>query len=151
LWPDPPTFLEPLKDQVFHLHASGKLECRVHGIPYPTVTFKKDWRIIAGSHRIKIVREEYDHWTLNIQNTIHMDEGLYECIAENLAGKVYCTSNVKITGLVLLTNYYLFCNSVKPSRRVSVKLKALDSFKIIFNVHGCRGLDPRGVNNSFFC
>jgi len=94
---DPPTFLEPLKDQVFHLHATGKLECRVHGIPYPTVTFKKDWRVVAGSHRIKIVREEFDHWTVNIQNTIHMDEGVYECIAENLAGSVYCTANVKIT------------------------------------------------------
>lgn len=33
---DPPTFLEPLKDQVFHLRQNGKLECRVHGIPYPT-------------------------------------------------------------------------------------------------------------------
>ena len=33
---DPPTFLDPLKDQVFHLRQNGKLECRVHGIPYPT-------------------------------------------------------------------------------------------------------------------
>ena len=33
---DPPTFLEPLRDQVFHLRQNGVLECRVHGIPYPT-------------------------------------------------------------------------------------------------------------------
>jgi hypothetical protein len=90
--------LEPLKDQVFHLHQNGKLECRVTGIPYPKVHFKKDWRNIAGSHRVKTVRESQDHWTLNIQNAIHMDEGVYECIAENVAGKVYCTANVKITG-----------------------------------------------------
>lgn len=96
---DPPTFLEPLKDQVFHLHHNGKLECRVLGIPYPTVSFKKDWRPVAGSHRIKIAREEFDHWTLSIQNSIRMDEGVYECIAENIAGKVYCTANVKITGV----------------------------------------------------
>jgi hypothetical protein len=94
---DPPTFLEPLKNQVFHLHQNGKLECRVLGIPYPVVQFKKDWRNIAGSHRVKTVREGFDHWTLNIQNAIHMDEGVYECIAENLAGKVYCTANVKIS------------------------------------------------------
>ena len=87
-----------MKDQVFHLHMNGKMECRVHGIPYPKVMFKKDWRPIAGSHRVKIVREEFDHWTLNIQNAIHMDEGVYECIAENVAGKVYCTASVKITG-----------------------------------------------------
>jgi len=95
---DPPTFLEPLKDQVFHLHQNGKLECRVLGIPYPSVQFKKDWRVVAGSHRVKTVREEFDHWTLNIQNSIHMDEGVYQCVAENVAGKVYCTATVKITG-----------------------------------------------------
>lgn len=88
-----------MKDQVFHLHLNGKLECRVHGIPYPAVSFKKDWRPIAVSHRIRIAREEFDHWTLSIQNSIHMDEGIYECIAENVAGKVYCTANVKITGI----------------------------------------------------
>ena len=51
---DPPTFLDPLKDQVFNLRRDSKLECRVNGIPYPTVTFKKDWRMIADSHRIKV-------------------------------------------------------------------------------------------------
>ena len=96
---DPPTFLEPLKDQVFHLHQNGKLECRVHGIPYPSVQFKKDWRLVAGSHRVKTVREGFDHWTLNIQNCIHMDDGVYECVAENVAGKVYCTATVKVTGM----------------------------------------------------
>jgi len=88
---------------VFHLHQNGKLECRVLGIPYPSVQFKKDWRAIAGSHRVKTVREGFDHWTLNIQNSIHMDEGVYECVAENVAGKVYCTATVKITGLSLPT------------------------------------------------
>jgi hypothetical protein len=94
---DPPTFLEPLKDQIFHLRQHGKLECHVHGIPYPKVTLKHDWRVIADSHRIKIIREDHDHWTLNIANAINMDEGMYECIAENVAGKVYCTATVKVT------------------------------------------------------
>jgi len=95
---DPPTFLEPMKDQIFHLHRSGKLECRVHGIPYPTVQFKKDWRVVADSHRLKVTREDYEHWTMNIGNVIHMDEGLYECIAENVAGKVYSSATVRVTG-----------------------------------------------------
>ena len=90
-----------MKDQVFHLRQNGRLECRVHGIPYPTVQFKKDWRVIADSHRVKIAREEYDHWALNISNSIRLDEGVYECVAENLAGKVYCTANVKVTGKAL--------------------------------------------------
>lgn len=101
-----------MKDQIFNLHQSGRLECRVHGIPYPTIQFKKDWRPVAGSHRIKVSREDFDHWSLNMQNAIRTDEGVYECIAENVAGKVYCTANVKIAGniseiyLVLLTLSY---------------------------------------------
>ena len=86
-----------MKDQVFHLRRDGKLECRVHGVPYPKVAFKHDWRVIADSHRIKIVREDFDHWTLNFRNAIYMDEGMYECTAENVAGKVYCKANVRIT------------------------------------------------------
>ena len=31
-------------------------------------------------------------------NVIRMDEGLYECIAENVAGKVYCSATVHVTG-----------------------------------------------------
>ncbi len=46
----------------------------------------------------QIAREDYDHWTLNIRNSIYMDEGLYECVAENLAGKVYCSANIKLIG-----------------------------------------------------
>ena len=34
---------------------------------------------------------------MSIRNTIHMDEGLYECVAENVAGKVYCSATVKCT------------------------------------------------------
>ena len=83
---------------MFHLRHNGRLECRVHGIPYPKVTFKHDWRVVADSHRVKIVREDEEHWTLNVGNAIRMDEGMYECVAENVAGKVYCTANVKITG-----------------------------------------------------
>ena len=81
-----------------YLRRDGKLECRVHGIPYPAVTFKHDWRVIANGHRVKISREDYDHWTLNVNTAIYMDEGMYECVAENLAGKVYCTASVKVNG-----------------------------------------------------
>ncbi len=35
---------------------------------------------------------------MNIRNAIHMDEGIYQCLAENVGGKVYCTANVKVSG-----------------------------------------------------
>ena len=38
-----------------------------------------------------------------------MDEGIYQCMAENVAGKVYCTANVKVSGTtVLLALNYLY-------------------------------------------
>merc|ERR1712142_12356 len=57
---------------------------------------KHDWRVIADSHRIKVARESYDHWAIYFRNAIYMDEGMYECTAENIAGKVYCKADVKI-------------------------------------------------------
>ena len=87
-----------MKDQIFYLHQNGRLECRVHGIPYPTVQFKHDWRFMADSHRVKITREDFDHWSLNMSKVIRLDEGLYECVAENIAGKVYSSVNVKVIG-----------------------------------------------------
>ena len=45
-----------------------------------------------------MTREDYDHWTLSMSSVIRMDEGLYECVAENVAGKVYCSATVHVTG-----------------------------------------------------
>lgn len=85
----------------------------MQGIPYPTVKFKKDWRQVAGSHRVKVAREDFDHWSLNIQNAIRTDEGVYECVAENVAGKVYCTANAKITGNATNFHIYFLANLTK--------------------------------------
>ena len=53
-----------------------------------SVRFKHDWRVVADSHRVKILRQDEDHWTVDINNAIHLDEGrsykyvdLYECKA----------------------------------------------------------------------
>lgn len=96
-----------MKDQIFNLRSTGKLECRVFGIPYPEVEFRKDWRVIADSHRVKIRREEYDHWTLSVDNAIRLDEGVYECVLSNVAGKVYCTATVKVSGDIIKQDHLL--------------------------------------------
>lgn len=50
---------------------------------------------------MQIAREDEDHWTMNIRSAIFQDEGMYECVAENLAGKVYCSANIKVVGKVI--------------------------------------------------
>ncbi|CAH1789060.1 unnamed protein product [Owenia fusiformis] len=93
---DPPTFLEPLKNLTIPLWGSGKLECRVDGLPYPKLSWNKDWRTLPESHRIRIKRKDKDHWVLSLDNVIGRDTGLYICVAENIAGKVHCIANVTI-------------------------------------------------------
>lgn len=81
---------------------SGQIACRIDGIPYPTVRWNKDWHPIGNSARVGIRQEAPDYWSLSIDNAISMDGGLYECIAENIAGKVHCTAKVVVQGMLKL-------------------------------------------------
>ncbi|XP_060079443.1 obscurin-like [Ylistrum balloti] len=92
---DAPTFLEPLRNIVVDHRGSGKLECRVDGIPSPTVKFMKDWRPVTESSRVRIVNEAPDYWSLTIENVMSSDCGQYQCVAENVSGKA--VSSAKIT------------------------------------------------------
>lgn len=68
------------------------------GVPYPTVKFMKDWRPMAESTRTKVWNESPDYWALTVDGAIVMDSGLYQCVAENAAGKAYCSAKVTVQG-----------------------------------------------------
>ncbi|XP_064646394.1 muscle M-line assembly protein unc-89-like isoform X2 [Lineus longissimus] len=93
---DPPVFLEPLKDLNLRVWTAGRMECRVDGLPYPEVKFFKDWHPLAHSARVKVKHTEYDYWSLDIDGAISRDEGMFICVAENIAGKVHCTASLHI-------------------------------------------------------
>ncbi|XP_021352030.1 titin-like isoform X3 [Mizuhopecten yessoensis] len=92
---DAPTFLEPLRNVVVDHRGCCKLECRVDGIPLPTVKFMRDWRPMTESSRVKIVHEAPDYWCLTLENAMSSDCGQYQCVAENASGKA--VSSAKIT------------------------------------------------------
>lgn len=77
-----------------------------------SVQLKHDWRVVADSHRVKVQREDQDHWTMTINNAIHLDEGrplpfgcpphhivdveevisLYECLVSMCVGQFYTSA-----------------------------------------------------------
>ena len=54
-----PHFLENLDVATWMMRKSGKLECRVEGIPYPDIKWYKDWQPLAESSRVRVKFEKY--------------------------------------------------------------------------------------------
>ena len=77
---------------------SARFECRVDGTPAPSVKWNKDWRPISETARVKLKHRSPDHWSLSIDNAKYMDSGQYEVLAENVAGKVYCSAKLTVEG-----------------------------------------------------
>lgn len=98
LFLDAPTFLEPSVDLFLDIHKSGKFECRVDGIPYPKVRWMKDCRYLTESSRVKITHTKPNLWTLQLNDVISLDGGLYTCEAENMAGKSMCSAHLFVDG-----------------------------------------------------
>ncbi|KAJ8321036.1 hypothetical protein KUTeg_002623 [Tegillarca granosa] len=95
---DPPMFLDPLKDLVIDSRGRGRLECRIDGIPYPTVKWMKDSVTLGESTRLKFHHEDPDYWSLTIDSAIMMDSGHYTCVAENNAGQAVSSCRISIAG-----------------------------------------------------
>lgn len=91
-------FLDPLKDLVIDSRGRGRLECRVDGIPYPTVKWMKDSKSLGESSRLKFHHEEPDYWSLTLESAIMMDSGHYTCVAENHAGQAVSSCRINIAG-----------------------------------------------------
>lgn len=87
-----------------------KLSCSVDGIPYPSVRFMKDWRPLTDSSHLS-VNNDPNHpecWALTIRNAIVPDAGNYVCVAENVAGKVFCTGKVSVVGEIKLFKILIY-------------------------------------------
>ena len=87
-----------MRDARCRVWTNGKLECRVEGKPYPKVKFFKDWHALTHTARMQLQQSDYNYWALSLDGVIMRDEGLYICVAQNLAGKAYCFANLKVEG-----------------------------------------------------
>ncbi|XP_067145351.1 LOW QUALITY PROTEIN: obscurin-like [Centruroides vittatus] len=91
-----PSFIQRLEFVSIMNRRSGRMHCRVTGVPYPKIKWYKDWFPIYDSERYKILWEEPDKCTLFINGAILKDSGLYSCSASNLAATVSCSAMVSV-------------------------------------------------------
>ena len=93
---EPPVFTRRLREVTGMAHRSVRMECKVEGVPTPTVKWFKDWLPLSESERTKLLWEEPDSGTLFISSSISRDAGLYSCSASNLAGKASTSAMLNI-------------------------------------------------------
>ncbi|NP_989583.2 vascular endothelial growth factor receptor 1 precursor [Gallus gallus] len=99
-----PALLRQLMDQTVNTSNSAMLECQVHGIPEPQITWFKNHEEIQQESGIILGPGSR---MLFIERVKEEDEGLYQCIATNLKGSVESTAYVTVQGTVERSNLEL--------------------------------------------
>nr|XP_029500270.1 contactin-5 [Oncorhynchus nerka] len=66
-------------------------ECKATGIPRPTYRWLRNGELITPQSRVEMVNGE-----LIIQKVQQADSGMYQCVAENKYGAIYCSAELKI-------------------------------------------------------
>uniref|UniRef100_A0A8C7I896 Contactin-5 n=1 Tax=Oncorhynchus kisutch TaxID=8019 RepID=A0A8C7I896_ONCKI len=82
-------------------------ECKATGIPRPTYRWLRNGELITPQSRVEMVNGE-----LIIQKVQQADSGMYQCVAENKYGAIYCSAE-----LTILASPPVF--SLKPVRLIA--------------------------------
>ena len=90
-----PQFTQPLETVEVTEGSSATLECRVKGIPEPTVAWFKDGSSVADGKRYK-TRFDGERATFKITTTELDDEGEYKCVVKNAFGSASCLSELLV-------------------------------------------------------
>ena len=90
-----PVFKRKLVDIDLNDADTARLEVEISGKPSPKLTWFHDSNEVQFSKRCQLEKSA-DRQTLVISDICPKDEGTYECIAENIAGRTSCMSFLKI-------------------------------------------------------
>ena len=90
-----PSFIRKLEDVVLFDSETACLEVETTGKPTPKLTWLHDSNEILLNRRCRVEKTE-NRQTLVISDICPKDEGTYECIAENVAGRTSCMCFLKI-------------------------------------------------------
>ena len=88
-------FIESLQPVEVVQGSPAKLQCKVTGVPEPSVEWFRDSEPVKEDKRIKI-RFDGELSTLKILSTELEDEGAYKCVAKNDLGSVSCASELLV-------------------------------------------------------
>uniref|UniRef100_A0A803T8M3 Ig-like domain-containing protein n=1 Tax=Anolis carolinensis TaxID=28377 RepID=A0A803T8M3_ANOCA len=93
----PPRFITPVSDIEVPEKSAALFHCRVLGFPTPVVQWFKESKCIVPSNGKYIVISENGNHSLNIQNVVHSDRGMYLCKAVNTVGEAMCRCFLAVT------------------------------------------------------
>lgn len=88
-------FIESLQSVEVVQGSPAKLQCKVTGVPEPSIEWFRDSEPVKEDKRIKI-RFDGELSTLKILSTELEDEGAYKCVAKNDLGSVSCDSELLV-------------------------------------------------------
>lgn len=88
-----PRFTQKLQDVDVLPGKVARMECRVIGDPHPDVRWYRENEPLLEGGRYKFV-EEGDLQVLVISDVSGSDEGVYKCVARNVAGKAHSSAEL---------------------------------------------------------
>ena len=88
-----PRFTQKLQDVDVLPGKGARMECRVIGDPHPDVRWYRENEPLLEGGRYKFV-EEGELQVLVISDVSGSDEGVYKCVARNVAGKAHSSAEL---------------------------------------------------------
>lgn len=88
-----PRFTQKLQDVDVLTGKVARMECRVIGDPHPDVRWYRENEPLLEGGRYKFV-EEGELQVLVISDVSGSDEGVYKCVARNVAGKAHSSAEL---------------------------------------------------------
>ncbi|KAJ8985772.1 hypothetical protein NQ317_014425 [Molorchus minor] len=132
VWQRPYFNVTPVS-KIYPAAQTARLDCQANGVPDPRINWLKDGEPLVYRNHIKRLATG-----LVFSHTFSSDSGIYQCVASNLAGKVWIAGQIEIDGShsprppeSLRCRPYdstTICLSWKPPENVSVQAYSVYSF-----------------------
>ncbi|XP_060079441.1 twitchin-like isoform X1 [Ylistrum balloti] len=91
-----PTFLKKMEDVTMPSGQSAKFECRIMGIPEPTVQWFKNGVPISQGKKYWMSQDSAGNCGLQVYDVSAGDEGIYTCTLTNPAGEISTNASLRI-------------------------------------------------------
>ena len=95
----PPKFLKKMQDVTTPQGRGSQFTVQLTATP-AAVEWLKDGKVIKERKQVQLSEEKGGVHCMTIKDTVLSDQGKYECVATNKAGKVSCTARLYVQGTV---------------------------------------------------